>query len=295
MKKPGINEFHDVNKFPRSPGIFYFALSMPLLNNVQHPKELYAADEHIISKICVSNTGVQVVYTDNLYLYSDEPAADLKLKHQKMIEVHKQGWLKLIKQNVYMVPKAFTFMTWNQLQLDCPNFTEYLAEFRRICDRDEKLRSYIAADIEGTGRNVTRNSIGYMLEEILLDYLVMKGHVRLRNDYTLDREEWILNTYHGKPHRSHVHLHQQNYFQLDNPRNIFQNSWYDVLNRRLYDFDRLDIETFDFNKRSTAASRLKDEVDVDVATPADSEGRESCEHGMMDNKTLQRTPEDGRR
>jgi hypothetical protein len=274
MKKPGINEFFDVNKFPRSPGIFYFALSMPLLNNIQHPKELYAADEHIISKICVSNTGVQVVYTDNLYLYSDEPATHLKLKHQKMIEVHKQGWLKLIKQNVYMVPKAFTFMTWNQLQLDCANFTEYLARFRRIYDGDAKLRSYIEADIKGTGRDVTLNSVGYMLEEILLDYLVMKGQVRLRNDYTMDREEWILNTYHGKPHRSHIYLHQQNYFQLDNSKNIFQNSWYDVLNRKLYDFDRLEIDTFDFDRCTSSPARIENDLEVTTGT---SERLDMCE------------------
>jgi hypothetical protein len=283
MKKPGINEFFDINKFPRSPGIFYFALSMPLLNSIQHPKELYATDEHIISKICVSNTGVQVVYTDNLYLYSDEPAADLKLKHQKMIEVHKQGWLKLIKQNVYMVPKAFTFMTWNQLQLDCANFTEYLAEFRRIYDGDSKLQSYIDADIRATGRSVTANSVGYMVEEILLDYLVMKGQVRLRNDYTMDREEWILNTYHGKPHRSHIYLHQQNYFQLDNSKNLFQNSWYDVLNRKLYDFDRVEIDTFNFERGAPPTSRRA--RGAEGASEA-STRFDMCERDTMDSKTL---------
>ena len=269
MKKPGINEFYDVNKFPRSPGIFYFALSMPLLNNVQHPKELYAADKHIISKISASNTGVQVVYTDNLYLYSDEPASDLKLKHQKMIEVHKQGWLKLIKQNIHMVPKAFTFMTWNQLQLDCANFTEYLAKFRRIYDSDSRLQSYVEADIKGSGRQVTQNSVGYMLEEILLDYLVMKGQVRLRNDYTMDGEEWILNTYHGKPHRSHIWLHQENCFQLDNSKNIYQNSWYDVVNRKLYDFDRLEIESFDFDRKAVGSVRFNEEIELSGETESD--------------------------
>ncbi len=255
MTKPGINEFFDVNKFPRSPGIFYFALSMPLLNNIQHPKELYAADEHIISKISTSNTGVQVVYTDNLYLYSDKPAVELKLKHQKMVESHKQGWLKFIRQNVYMVPKAFTFMTWNQLQLDCANFSHYFGEVYKAYETDVRLKGLVEADILGTGREITANTVGYMLEEILLDYLVMKGQVRLRNDYTLDQEVWILNTYHGKPHRSHVYLHQSNFLDLHNEKNVYENSWYDVLNRKLYDFERLDIDTFDFTKScgSTAA------------------------------------------
>ena len=248
MAKPEINEFYDINKFPKEPGIIYFAVSMPLLNNIQHPKEMYKADEHVISKIQVSNTGVQVVYTDNLYLYSDKIAMDLKLKHQKTIEVHKQSWLKLIKQNVYIIPKAFTFMTWSQLLLDCPNFSMYLTNFRKIYDKDKKLQSYIKTDIKVAGREISEYTIGYMLEEILTDYLVVKGKVRLHNDYTQDKEEWVINTYQGKPHRSHVYLHQQNFFSLHNNKNMYQDSWYDILNKKLYDYKRLDIDTFDFGK-----------------------------------------------
>lgn len=249
MAKPTINEFYDINKFPKEPGITYFCLSMPLLNNVQSPEECYEMDKHIISKIQVSNVGAQIVYTDNLYLYSPEPADKLKLKHQKLIEEHKKGWLNLIKQNIYMIPSAFTFMTWGQLLLDCQRFSSYLVDFQKIYEKDHTLQKYIAQDIETSGREVNQYTIGYMLEEILVDYLVMKGQVHLQNEYTKDKERWILNCYHGKPHRSHVYLHQKNFFDLYNSKNQYENSWYDVLNKKLYDYDRLDIETFDFEKR----------------------------------------------
>lgn len=248
MQKPGINEFYDVNKFPKEPGIIYFALSMPLLNNTQSPEECYNADLEIIQKIQISNVGAYVVYTDNLYLYSDLPAMDLKLKHQKLIEEHKRGWLNLIKKNILIVPSAFTFNTWNQLVLDCDNFTTYLVELRRHFESDKYFQELIHLDIESSARKVTMYSIGYMLEEILLDYLVTKGKVRLQNEYTKDKQEWVLNCYHGKPHRSHVYLHQKNIFQLENPKNVYENSWYDILNKKLYQFDRLDIDTFDFSK-----------------------------------------------
>ncbi len=248
MAKPTTNEFFDLNKFPKEPGIVYFALSMPLLNNTQSPQNCYGADEHLISKIQVSNVGAQVVYTASLYLYSGEPAMELKLKHQKLIEEHKQGWLNLIKKNIYIVPSGFTFMTWSQLLLDCPKFSSYLVEFRRIFENDAQLRGYVTLDIQGTGREVNEYSIGYMLEEILTDYLVAKGHMRLQNDYTKDKEQWILNCYHGKPHRSHIYLHQRNFFKLDNAKNVYQNAWYDLVAKKLYEFDRLDIDTFDFGK-----------------------------------------------
>lgn len=248
MNKPGINEFFDINKFPKEPGITYFALSMPLLNNIQSPAKCYEADLHLISKIQVSNVGAQIVYTDNLYFYSPESAMELKLKHQKLIEEHKAGWLALIKKNVYIIPSAFTFMTWNQLLLDCPKFSSFLIDFKRIYDEDALLQKYVAEDIQTTGREVSKFTIGYMLEEILLDYLVVKGQVRLQNQYTQDKEHWVLNCYHGKPHRSYVYLHQKNFFGFDNTKNIYQRSWYDILNKKLYDFDRLDIDTFDFSK-----------------------------------------------
>lgn len=248
MGKLAVNEFFDINKFPKESGVVYFCLSMPLLNNVQNPEKCYASDLEIISKIQVSNVGAQVVYTDNLYLYSFEPAINLKLKHQKLIEEHKRGWLNLIKQNVTIVPSAFTFMTWGQLLLDCPKFSSYLNNFQKIYDEDALLQKYIGADIVATGREVNRSTIGYMLEEILVDYLVTKGQVRIQNAYTNDKEQWILNCYHGKPHRSHVYLHQKNFFKLNNLKNIYENSWYDLLDKKLYDYDRLDIETFDFRK-----------------------------------------------
>lgn len=248
---PGVNEFYDINKFPKEPGITYYALSMPLLNNTQSPQACYEDDLRLIEKIQVSNVGAQVVYTDNLYLYSDESAMELKLKHQKLIEEHKQGWLNLIRQNIYIIPSAFTFMTWGQLILECPRFSNYLNDFRRIYEGDTTLQGYVQRDIEGTGRAVNQYTIGYMLEEILLDYLVMKGQVRLHNDYTHDKEEWILNCYHGKPHRSYVYLHQQNFFKLHNKKNVYESSWYDLLAQKLYIFDRLDIDTFDFSKENS--------------------------------------------
>lgn len=189
MVKPGKNEFYDINKFPKEPGIFYLALSMPLLSNTQHPKEMYKADLDTIKKLRASNTGVHIVYTDNLYLYSNEPGMDLKLKHQKMIETHKQGWLKLIKKNIHIIPSAFNFITWNQLILDCENFSTYLTKFLKIYEKDKKLQKYVKNDIERTGRKVNKYTINYILEEILLDYLVIKGQVEIKNDYTQNKHK----------------------------------------------------------------------------------------------------------
>lgn len=247
---PGINEFFDINKFPKEPGITYCSVSMPLLSNKQTPEEWYKIDLYVIPKIRVSNVGCVVGYSDGLYMYSPEEAMDLKLKYQKLIGDHKNGWLNLIKQNLMIIPRSFTFLTWQQLILDCDNFSFLFEKFKKIYDGDIKLQEFVDNDILAAGREISKYTVGYILEEILLDYLVVRGKVRLRNDYTQDKEEWILNIYHGKPHRSYVYLCQKNLMGIDNPKNVYQNSWYDATAKKLYEFDRLDIETFDFSKNS---------------------------------------------
>jgi len=248
MPKPGINEFYDINNFPKESGITYLGISIALINTLQNHKNCYRDSKDIISKISVSNVGAIVAYTDNLYLYSPKEAIELKLKHQILIEEHKQGWLHLIKKNINIIPNAYTFLTWSQLILDCPQFTRYKDKLYKIYESNKDFKRYILMDVEGAGREKNKYNIGFVLEEILLDYLITKGKVRLQNEYTKDREQWILNCYHGKPLRSHVYLHQKNFFNLENKKNIYENSFYDVLNKKLYDFDRLDIDTFDFSK-----------------------------------------------
>lgn len=248
MKKPEINEFYDINKFPKEIGITYFGLSIPLLNNSQSPEKCYEYDLYTFTKMQIPYVGGIIVYTDNLYLYSPEQAVDLKLKHQRLVEDHKRGWLNLIQKNISLIPSAYTFLTWNQLLLECQKFSQRLITFQKIYEEDEVLRQYVAQDIQAVGREISKYSVGYILEEILLDYLVLKGQVRLQNDHTKDHEKWILNCYPGKPHRSSVYLHQKNFFDLHNPQNTYENSWYDLLSRKIYHFDRLDIETFDFSK-----------------------------------------------
>ena len=69
----------------------------------------------------------------------------------------------------------------------------------------------------------------------------------VNDEYVGEKYKWILNNYHGRPHRSLVYLHQQNPFNLQNPQNPYENAWYDAEKFLLYEFDRLDIETFDFS------------------------------------------------
>ncbi len=218
---------------------------MPFIGNRQSPKECIKTTRHIISKIQESGVGAVIIYTDGLYLNSNEKAAFLKNKFQKSINDHKNGYLKLIKKDINLVQKAFSFKTWSQILLNCPNFSSYYNKLKEIYLKDKLFQKYVKKDISTTKRKINTNTINYILEEVLVDYLITKGVVRLQNDFVEDRQKWILNGYHGKPHRAHIYLYQKDFFKIKS-NNQFQNSWYDLKAKKLYDFENIDIETFDF-------------------------------------------------
>jgi len=251
LKRLEANVFYDINKFPAQPGITVVGISMPLITTRQSPAKCFESSKHLISKIKRSGVGAVISYSDWLYMYSNEPSSVLKIKFQKLVEEHKRGYLNLIEKDVNIIPAGFSFIVWNQLMLDCPDFLKYLEKLKSIYKKDKRFQQYVAEDIKASGKEVNENTISYILEEVLLDYLVVKGKVRLQNDFVKDHQKWILNCYHGKPHRTHAYVHQKGLLGLksDNP---YQDSWYDLTDKKLYEFDRMDIATFDFDLKETS-------------------------------------------
>ena len=85
------------------------------------------------------------------------------------------------------------------------------------------------------------------MEEITFNYLISKGKFALTNDFLGGHEQWILYCYPGKPLESEVYLYQKNPLKLHNPKNKYENCYYDLAGKKLYDFMRIDIETFSFD------------------------------------------------
>ena len=241
-----VNEFYDINKFLSSEGLTVLGISMPLIDYKQSATNCFEVIKSFISKIKKSGVGAIIAYSDGLYMNDSEPAIKLKSKFQLLMEKHKQKYLRLIEKDINVVPSAFSFVTWSQMILNCQDFSKYFEKLKVIYSKDKKFQEYVELDIVSAGRVVDENSINYVLEEILPDYLIAMKKVKLQNDYVQYREKWVLNCYSGKPHRSHVYIYQQNCFNLKSD-NIYQGSWYDVMNKKLYDFDRFDINTFDFS------------------------------------------------
>ena len=240
------NEFFDINRLPKQAGLLIFGISISKIDNVQKAKKCFEyIDKFYENKIVKPIVGLNFIYSDNLSLYSDEKASTLKKKHQASIHNHKYGFIKILEKNSHYIPNAFNYTSWGQIILESKQFLSYFEKLKKIYRKDEEFKKIVKKDINLNDKKVSQNQINFILEEILMFYLVSKGKVRLNNEYVQDKQKWILWCYPGKPLLSEIYLFQKNFFKLSNPENVYENSYYDLIDNKLYDYTKIDLEDFE--------------------------------------------------
>jgi hypothetical protein len=69
------NTFFDINKLPPEKGLLLFGLSMNKLQKRQDAEHCLEDIKHLATdKISKPTVGLNFIYSDFLYLYSDKPA-----------------------------------------------------------------------------------------------------------------------------------------------------------------------------------------------------------------------------
>lgn len=247
MKNLEANTFFDINKLPPEKGLLLFGLSMNKLLNRQDAEHCMEDIRHLgTDKISKPNVGLNFIYSDFLYLYSDRPAPELKHSFMNQVIHHRNSMQKLIEKShmEFQIQHAFNYMVWNQLYVGTKDFNDLFAKLKKIYASDEKFQGYLKEDCEAFGREIVDNQVNFFLEEILMMYLLSKNQVKLPNEYIENNQRWILWCYPGRPLKGMVYIHQLNPFALDWPENPYQNCQYDLEARQLIDFSRVDLETY---------------------------------------------------
>lgn len=246
------NTFYDINKLPKEYGILVFPISLARTENGtgQSPKQCHEYIVHLATdKVADTKIGLNMVYGDFLYFHSKEVASTLKQKFMNLVLNHKNAFQKIIQKDHqrFQIQHGFSFEVWNQLYLDYQG--DFDADFRRFKAAsldDDIFKKYLQEDAEYCGRELTEEQLNFFLEEHFMFYLISKGKVTLPNQYIQGREEWILWCYPGKPLKGQVYVYQQNPLKLSNPKNIYENCVYDLEAKKLIDFTRIDLETYNY-------------------------------------------------
>ena len=241
------NEFFDLSKFPGEKGLLLFGLSMNRLANRQSSEKCLEDIRHFSpSKVTRPLIGLNFIYSDFLYLYSDKPAPELKHSFMNQVIAHRNGVQNLLEKNFieFQIQHAFNYMVWNQLYVGTKEFSDLFENLKRIYQKDEKFQKYIEEDCEAFGRDMKDNQVNFFLEEVLMMYLLSKNQVKLPNEYVENNQKWILFCYPGRPIKSSIYMHQLNPFKLHWEENPYQNAHYDLDAKQLIEFDRVDLDTY---------------------------------------------------
>ena len=229
---------------PAQECILFLAISISNIHTKQSAKKCFEyIDKNLVKKIQKPIVGANIIYADNLYLYSNDKARKLKNKHQALIENHKNSMLNILNKNKWYIQKSFSFITWNQLILDCKNFTMYFDKIKKLYKEDREFKKYVRKDIKNSGRRFTQDNVLFILEESLIFYLATKGRTRIFNEYVQGKQKWILYCYPGKPLYTEIYLYQKNPFNLLNKKNKYENCFYDLEEKKLYDYTKINIKT----------------------------------------------------
>lgn len=242
------NEYFDINRFPTEEGLLLLGVSMNRIGNSQSPEKCFEDLKHIGTKISKTDgIGMVMIYSDYLYFHSDESASILRDRYKNLMLSHKNGFLNLLSKDNNWIKKAFSFYTFGQMMIDNSEiFQKSLQSVLDFYENDKKFRLCIDDDCRFVNHGLGEKEKMFILEEITFFYLAAKGELDFNNRFVSGTEKWILNIYPGKPLKSEIYLFQKNPLKLLNSKNKYENSYYDLTGRRLYNYLEIDVDSFDF-------------------------------------------------
>jgi hypothetical protein len=241
-KKIEKNEFYDINKFPSREGMLIFGISMSKISGIQSAAKCFKHIEELVRKVRYPYVGLTFLYSDNLYLNQKGDAVKLNKKFQTLMISHKNEFNKILNKHLWYIRDSFNFVTWNQALLEIKDFMGLLTKLKEMYSKDRDFQRHLKEDLKESGKNVTEENIHFILEEILIFYLASKGRLRFPNKYLNGKEKWILWCYPGPPLKSEIYLYQRNPFRLSNPENDYENSYYDLDQKKLYNYENVDLK-----------------------------------------------------
>ncbi len=245
--------FYDISKFPRGYGILVFPISISRIDHEkgQSPKQCLDFIGHFSpQKINEPKVGLNILYGDSLYMNSSEPAGILKDKYMSMVLRHQNGFQNLVKKNWerFQIEQAFSFQVWGQVYLNYKghNLYEEIQQIHKMYDTDIYFQELIRQDAAYCGRELNQDQLNFFLEEFFITYLLIKKQINIPNEYVQGREVWLLNAYPGPQLKGQIYLFQKNPLNLQAPENPYENSAYDLEAKKLIDFMRIDLDTYNY-------------------------------------------------
>lgn len=240
MKK----ENFDISSVPKD-GYLIFPLSMSRLANGQTGAVVYEFLKFFESKIKVISLDVIFLYTNDLYLNSDDRAIDIRKKSLNQMLNHKGEFLNLLLKERKYVPQAFHFLPWDYAILNAEQFQEARNILLEAKNKDQNFQKFLLSDLQKAGREETEANLNFLIEEIAVTHLLTQKEIPL--PHTLATSDgWRLICYPGEPIQSLIYTYKNNLLKkrdnLSEQHLLFARSFYNMDKKILIDFNVTNLE-----------------------------------------------------
>jgi hypothetical protein len=229
----------DISAVPND-GFLIFPLSMSRLANAQSGAALYDFLKFFESKVRMISLDVVFLYTNDLYLNSDDRAVEIRKKTLNQMLSHKGEFLNLLLKEKKYVPAAFYFLPWDYAILNSEGFYESKNALVSAKDQNVTFRQALLEDLKSQEREATDANMNFLIEEVVVTHLLVQKKVPL--PHTLASSDgWRLILYPGDPIRSLVCMHREDLLtkrtDMSEQHSLFARSFYNMEKRVLIDFD----------------------------------------------------------
>lgn len=241
MDKPStqVNEFFDINKFPKGWGSIICPISMNRISNVQSAENYLEHLRYFATKTSEPRVGIHFLYTEGLYMNMPGPAFEMKKSYAASAVSHANATQKLLKKHhlEFQIQDAFSFDSWFQMYLQHPDFLSACRTVEKFYDQDKTFQDLVREDALENEKEFTDYQKAFFLEEHTFVYLLLKMQFNLRNNFVAGRESWILMAYPGVPPKAQAYLFQKDPLNIGESKNPYKGQ-YDLVDKKFIDYTK---------------------------------------------------------
>ncbi|MEK6937766.1 MAG: hypothetical protein AABX04_01850 [Nanoarchaeota archaeon] len=227
----------DLNKLPEN-GYLVFPLSMSRLQKGQNPDKIYTDLHFFNKKISKISLDVIFLYTNGLYMNSEETALKVREKTLNQIINHKNRLWNLILKKREFVPQAFHFETWDHLLANAEKFQEVFAKLKKLYPEDKEFQKILEEDLGE--REKSEANLNFLLEEIVITHLLRQKLIPLPHTLT-PVDGWRLIVYPGTYLKADAYAYQKRILCQNKEikkNEIFSHAHYDLQEKKLIDLEK---------------------------------------------------------
>lgn len=225
-------------------GYLIFPLSMSRLANALSGREIYNFLEFFAQKIRMISIDVIFLYTNDLYLNSDDTALGVRKKTLNQMVGHKEEFLNILYKDRKYIPQAFHFLPWDFAILNGTGFNEKKQRLLGMVAEDTRFRKTVQTDLSSQGRNESEANINFLLEEIVVTHMLTNKSIPLPHTLT-QPDGWRLICYPGNPITSLSYTYSHKLLPsetgLSEPQSLFTHSFYNMQEKLLLDLESSDV------------------------------------------------------